>query len=79
MAEAKEDEEVKKLEEQVGASESRLLEVLEQYRGDASRPKIPQAWAALSSMERAAVHATKIRVMTRKEKERKKRMKKRSS
>ena len=75
LAEPEEEEEVRKLEEQVAESESRLLEVLEQYHGDTSRPKTPQDWAALSSMERAAVqwHATKIRVMSRNEKGRMKR------
>ena len=37
-------------------AESRLLEELEQFGGDdASRPKTHQVWAALSSLEQAAV------------------------
>ena len=50
LAEARE-EEVKQLEEKVAETESRLLEELEQFRGDARRPKTPQAWAPLSNLE----------------------------
>ena len=77
LAEAREEEGVKLLEEKVAEAESRLLEELEQHHGVASQPKTPQAWAALSRVKQAAVlwYVARIRVMKRKEKGRKKRKK----
>ena len=74
--EAREAEEVRQSEEKVAEAESHLLEELEKFHGDASRPKKPQAWAALSSLEQAAVQWHTALLKVRRMKEKRKRRKK---
>ena len=69
LAKAREEEEVKQVEEKVAEAESCLLQELAQFRDDASRPRLYEAWAAVHW------HAARIRVTKRKEKGRKKRKK----